>query len=41
MNSEDYKELIDQGGECWELLFSDQLGINPRGVFSPLSLFHT
>jgi hypothetical protein len=26
--------------ECRELLFSD-LGINPRGVFSSLSLFHT
>ena len=28
-------------GECWELLFSDQLWINPRGDFSPFSLFHT
>ena len=40
MNSEDYMEQIDRGG-CWELLFSDQLEINPRGVFSPsLSLSH-
>jgi hypothetical protein len=27
-------------GECRELLFSDQLGINPRGVFSPLFFTH-
>ena len=41
MNSKDYKELIDQA-ECWELLFSTQLGIILRGVFSlSLSLFHT
>jgi hypothetical protein len=39
MNNEDYKELIDQEG-CWELLFSAQLGINLRDVFSPFSLFH-
>jgi hypothetical protein len=40
MNSESYKKLIDKG-ECRELSFSDQLGINPRGVFSPPSLSYT
>jgi len=33
MNSENYKELIDQGGVL-RIIVNDQLGLFPKGAFS-------